>query len=139
MSGNSNIMASAQIILIVDDETDILRLVEKILTEQGYDVILSRGAQNAINAFSRMTRKPDLILTDVVMPGMSGPMLIDHLLSVSEKLRVLFMSGYDERQVVQKYVVDKGFALIAKPFTAQRLAEAVRQALSKPLPEAPSA
>jgi DNA-binding NtrC family response regulator len=128
--------AAAPSILIVDDETDILRLVENILSDQGYDVILSRGAQNAINAFSRMSRKPDLILTDVVMPGMSGPMLIDHLLAMSQNLRVLFMSGYDERQVVQKYVVDKGFALIAKPFTPQRLTEAVKTALASPLPGA---
>jgi DNA-binding NtrC family response regulator len=133
MSSIPDISAPRRTILIVDDETDILRLVEKILTEQGYDVILSRGAQNAINAFSRMARKPDLILTDVVMPGMSGPMLIDHLLAISQNLRVLFMSGYDERQVVQKYVVDKGFALIPKPFTPQQLAEAVKGALSKPL------
>ncbi|MDQ1474551.1 MAG: two-component system, cell cycle sensor histidine kinase and response regulator CckA [Bryobacterales bacterium] len=133
MSSIPDISAPRPTILIVDDETDILRLVEKILTEQGYDVILSRGAQNAINAFSRMARKPDLILTDVVMPGMSGPMLIDHLLAISQNLRVLFMSGYDERQVVQKYVVDKGFALIPKPFTPQQLAEAVKGALSKPL------
>jgi DNA-binding NtrC family response regulator len=139
MSSIPDTFATPPTILIVDDETDILRLVEKILTEQGYNIILSRGAQNAINAFGRMTRKPDLILTDVVMPGMSGPMLIDHLLAISQNLRVLFMSGYDERQVVQKYVVDKGFTLIAKPFTPQRLAEAVKAALSKPLPDAPSA
>lgn len=117
-------------ILIVDDEPDILRLVETILTRLGYDVILARGAQSAIDALGMMTRKPDLILTDVVMPGMSGPMLVDHLLANTPDLRVLFMSGYDDRQVVQKYVVDKGFSLVAKPFTAQRLGAAVKSALA---------
>ncbi len=121
--------AGSPTILVVDDEADVLRLVEAILGEQGYHVILARGADNAIRTFERMAKKPDLILTDVVMPGMSGPMLIDHLLQNSPNLRVLFMSGYDDRQVVQKYVIEKGFALIAKPFTLQRLAASVREVL----------
>ncbi len=65
------------------------------------------------------------------MPGMSGPMLIDHLLLTMPNLRVLFMSGYDDRQVVQKYVVEKGFALIPKPFTLQKLAATVRDVLAQ--------
>jgi two-component system cell cycle sensor histidine kinase/response regulator CckA len=107
----------------------MLRLVEAILTEQGYKVTLAKGADNAIRSFERMHPKPDLILTDVVMPGMSGPMLIDHLLTIDPNIRVLFMSGYDDRQVVQRYVVEKGFALVAKPFTLQRLAAAAKAVL----------
>jgi DNA-binding NtrC family response regulator len=63
------------------------------------------------------------------MPGMSGPMMIDHLLSIEPNLRVLFMSGYDDRQVVQRYVVEKGFALIPKPFTLQSLGAFVKDVL----------
>jgi two-component system cell cycle sensor histidine kinase/response regulator CckA len=114
---------------VVDDEPDVLRLVEAILSEQGYTVVLAKGADNAIRTFERMARKPDLILTDVVMPGMSGPMMVDHLLQLDPQIRVLFMSGYDDRQVVQKYVVEKGFALIAKPFTLQRLGATVKDVL----------
>lgn len=124
----------APTVLVVDDEPEVLRLVDAILSEQGYQVVLAKGADNAIRTFERMTRKPDLILTDVVMPGMSGPMLIDQLLVGAPKLRVLFMSGYDERQIVQKYVVEKGFALIAKPFTLQRLGASVKQVLNGSLP-----
>jgi DNA-binding NtrC family response regulator len=108
----------------------MLRLVEAILTEQGYQVVLAKGADNAIRTFERMPKRPDLILTDVVMPGMSGPMLIDHLLSLEPNLRVLFMSGYDDRQVVQRYVIEKGFALISKPFTLQRLGSSVKDVLN---------
>ena len=107
----------------------MLRLVEAILTEQGYQVVLAKGADHAIRTFERMQTRPDLVLTDVVMPGMSGPMLIDHLLSLDPGIRVLFMSGYDDRQVVQRYVVEKGFALIAKPFTLQKLGASVKDVL----------
>jgi DNA-binding NtrC family response regulator len=116
-------------VLVVDDEPDMLRLVEAILVEQGYEVIVAKGSDTAIRTFERLTRKPDLVLTDVVMPGMSGPMMIDHLLSLEPNLRVLFMSGYDDRQVVQRYVVEKGFALIPKPFTLQRLGTFVKDVL----------
>ena len=121
--------AVAKTVLVVDDEPDMLRLVEAILVEQGYDVIVAKGSDTAIRTFERLTRKPDLVLTDVVMPGMSGPMMIDHLLSIEPNLRVLFMSGYDDRQVVQRYVVEKGFALIPKPFTLQRLGSFVKDVL----------
>jgi len=122
-------MATSQTILVVDDEPDVLRLVEAILGGQGYNVIVAKGSEIAIRIFERMPRKPDLVLTDVVMPGMSGPMLVEHLLQLDPEIRVLFMSGYDDRQVVQKYVVEKGFALISKPFTLQTMAAAVTHML----------
>ncbi len=127
--------AAPPTVLVVDDEADVLRLVEAILAEQGYNVVLAKGADTAIRTFDRLQHKPDLVLTDVVMPGMSGPMLVDHLLSIQPDVRVLFMSGYDDRQVVQKYVVEKGFALIPKPFTLQRLAEAVKDVLEGRRPD----
>jgi two-component system cell cycle sensor histidine kinase/response regulator CckA len=108
-------------ILVVDDEPDVLRLIESILSDGGYRVIPARDATKAIEAFEKMSERPDLILTDVVMPGMSGPMLVDHLLGLQPELRVLFMSGYDDRQVVQRYVVERGFRLITKPFTVKSL------------------
>jgi len=62
------------------------------------------------------------------MPGMSGPMLADHFWQVAGA-RVLFMSGFDERQVVQRYVVEKGFTLITKPFQLHNLCAAVKKAI----------
>lgn len=116
-------------ILVVDDEPDVLRLVDAILTGRGYRVLVSKGADHAIRTFERMAQKPDLVLTDVVMPGMSGPMLGEELREIEPDVRVLFMSGYDERQVVRKYVVDRGFTLISKPFTVQDLRNAVERVL----------
>lgn len=114
-----------QTILVVDDEPNVLQLVESILEEAGYGVIGASSAANAIKAFDKMPHRPDLLLTDVVMPGMSGPMLVDQLLTKQPDLKVLFMSGYDDRQVVQRYVVEKGFRLLAKPFSLNGLRSAV--------------
>jgi two-component system cell cycle sensor histidine kinase/response regulator CckA len=122
-------------ILVVDDEPDVLHLIQSILGDVGYDIVIATSADHAIQTFGRMARRPDLVLTDVVMPGISGPMLIDRLLALDPNLRVLFMSGYDDRQVVQRYVVEKGFQLIAKPFTMNTLRstiEAVLKDNSKP-------
>jgi DNA-binding NtrC family response regulator len=138
VSDGTDNLSAQRTILVVDDEPDMLRLVEAILLEQGYKVILAKGAENAIRAFERMPRRPDLILTDVVMPGMSGPALVDHLLGLDPHIRVLFMSGYDDRQIVQKYVVERGFALIPKPFTLQRLGSVVRDVLNGSNAEASS-
>jgi two-component system cell cycle sensor histidine kinase/response regulator CckA len=118
-------------VLVVDDEPDVLRLIQSILSEEGYEVITAKSADAAIKAWEKLDRKPDLVLTDVVMPGMSGPMMIDHLLQSEPELRVLFMSGYDERQVVQRYVVERGYRLISKPFTVKSLRSAI-QAVLKP-------
>ena len=126
-------------VLIVDDEQDVLRVAQTVLTKDGFEVILAKGTDAAISAFRRLNPKPVLLLTDVVMPGMSGPMLADQLLAESPELRVLFMSGYDETQVVQKYVVERGFRLIPKPFTPQGLSQAVKDALTRPVPSAATA
>ena len=116
-------------ILLVDDDLDVLRLVETVLRQAGYPVTAVRDADAAIRAVASMTARPALLLTDVVMPGMSGPVLADQLKTAIPHLPVLFMSGYAERRIVCRYVVDKGFALVPKPFKPQHLLAAVRSAL----------
>ena len=116
----------------MDDEPDVLRLLQSILTEEGYEVIAAKSGDGAIKAFERLDRPPDLVLTDVVMPGMSGPMLVDHLRRLEPDLKVLFMSGYDDRQVVRHYVLEKGFHLIPKPFTVKSLRQAIDSIIKNP-------
>jgi CheY-like chemotaxis protein len=118
--------ANAPTILVVDDEPDILELIGSILADSGYAVVTARSAERAIQAFEKMPASPDLLLTDVVMPGMSGPMLVDNLLAKDPALKVLFMSGYDNRQVVQHYVLEKGFRLLSKPININSLRDAVK-------------
>ena len=83
----------------------------------------------ALEVFGKLQVSIDLLLTDVVMPGMSGPMLVDRLLAMQPSLPVLFMSGYDDRQVVQRYVLNEGFSLLTKPFSLEMLNEKVQELL----------
>jgi DNA-binding NtrC family response regulator len=116
-------------ILVVDDEPEIRKLVSAMLSKKGYRVILADTGEQAIKLFRKQASSIELLLTDVVAPGMAGPTLADQLTDLKPDLRVLFMSGYDSRQVVQKYVVDKGYLLLSKPFTVQQLEEKVAEAL----------
>jgi len=119
-------------ILIVDDEAEILRVLERGLTHEGFHVITLRSADAAIQAFTAMSPRPDLLIADVVMPGMSGPMLAERLRTIEPGLRVLFMSGYDSTNVVRRYVVERGFSLIAKPFTVAELKATIQVTLEAP-------
>jgi two-component system, cell cycle sensor histidine kinase and response regulator CckA len=116
-------------ILVVDDEQDVLTFVHSALHRLGFIVIVAHSGDTALQVFEKHQATVDLLLTDVVMPGISGPMLVDQLLAMQPSLPVLFMSGYDDRQVVQRYVLKEGFALLPKPFTLEMLAAKVHEML----------
>jgi two-component system cell cycle sensor histidine kinase/response regulator CckA len=115
-------------ILIVDDEPEIRKLVTAMLTRSGYRVLSADTGENAIRLF-RTNPDTDLLLTDVVAPGMSGPMIADQIAALKPGIKVLFMSGYDGTQVVQRYVVGKGYSLLVKPFTMEQLLAKVKAVL----------
>lgn len=120
--------AKSHTILVVDDEPEIRKLVTAMLTQRGYRVLTADTGENAIRVMSSHP-EIDLLLTDVVSPGMSGPMIADEIAAIKPGIRVLFMSGYDNTQVVQRYVVEKGYSLLPKPFTREELEQRVRDAL----------
>src|SRR5271165_2620048 len=120
----------ARTILVVDDEPEIRKLVTAMLTRNGYRVLTADTGDNAIRLF-RNNPGVDLLLTDVVAPGMSGPMIADQLAAVSPGLKVVFMSGYDNTQVVQRYVVEKGYSLLTKPFTMEQLGRMIGEVLGE--------
>ena len=116
-------------ILVVDDEQDILNVVEAALNREGFAVLQAHNGDMALDLFQKLAAPIDLLLTDVVMPGISGPMLVDRLLAMQPSLPVLFMSGYDDRQIVQRYVLKEGFALLPKPFSIETLCQKVHELL----------
>ena len=123
-------MSEKQTILVVDDEPEIRKLVTAMLTRAGYRVFSADTGENAIRLF-KGNPETELLLTDVVAPGMSGPMVADEISALNPKIKVLFMSGYDSTQVVQKYVVERGYSLLVKPFTMEQLETKVRTILAK--------
>jgi CheY-like chemotaxis protein len=116
-------------ILVVDDEPEIRKLVSAMLTRSGYRVVSADTGENAIRLF-RNNPDTDLLLADVVAPGMSGPMIADQIAALKPDIKVLFMSGYDGTQVVRRYVVEKGYSLLTKPFTMEQLRSKVQAVLA---------
>ena len=106
-------------ILVVDDEPEIRKLVAAMASQSGHSVITADSGEHAMTLFKNHKGPFELLITDVVQPGMSGPMLADRLTALQPDLKVLYMSGYDNTMVVQKYVVERGHALLSKPFTAK--------------------
>jgi DNA-binding NtrC family response regulator len=123
-------MSNAQnhTILVVDDEPEIRKLVTAMLVRNGYRVLTADTGENAIRLFKN-NPGVNLLLTDVVAPGMSGPMIADQIAALDPDIKVVFMSGYDNTQVVQRYVIEKGYSLLVKPFTMEQLGDRIRQVL----------
>ena len=113
-------------IIVVDDEPEIRKLVSAMLTRNGYRVLTADTGENAVRLMKN-NPETELLLTDVVSPGMSGPMIADQIAALKPGIKVLFMSGYDSTQVVQHYVVERGYSLLVKPFTMQQLERKVKQ------------
>ena len=116
-------------VLVVDDEPEIRKLVSAMVGQVGYTVLTADSGEHALTLYRHHKEAIDLLITDVVAPGMSGPMLADQLTALQPGLKVLFISGYDNTQVVQKYVVEKGHALLTKPFTLEQMQAKVREIL----------
>jgi len=115
-------------ILVVEDEDDVRRLVLEILVSLGYDVLAARNGAEALELSYRFPRPIHLLLTDVVMPGMTGPALAERMLATRTGTKVLFMSGCAERTVDPD-------ELLQKPFARDTLARRVASALQRPIPQ----
>ncbi len=119
-------------ILLVEDEAFVRKVTAEVLESAGYRVVIARGAAEALEAYRGRPGPPDLLLADVVMPGMSGRELATELESFYPRTRVLLMSGYAE-QLVRCESSPYGHEYLAKPFSIGMLLRRVRAVLDKPV------
>ena len=115
-------------VLLVEDQENVRRYVALVLDGLGYRVLEADSGAQAMSLAASHSADIDLLLTDVVMPGMTGPSLAQHLKRQFPKVRVLYMSGYND--VADRHgVVESGGAYLQKPFGADVLARKVREVL----------
>jgi len=117
-------------ILLVDDEETVLRFSARVLAKEGFRVVSGGCGQEALDAAQARDDAIDLLVTDVMMPGMNGCRLAELLLARRPSLRVLFMSGYAEDVLVTNVGLVPGAAFLSKPFKPKALVTKVREVLA---------
>ena len=120
-------MSSKPTILIVDDEEDSRVALQAILGTWGYATDVASDGREALQKAAVL--RPSLVVTDLMMPGMSGRELSEQLLASDPDIKILYLSGYTEDAVVHQGVLEPGTSFLQKPFTLQALARKVREVL----------
>ena len=119
-------------ILVVEDDDGIRGLIGTVLQKSGYKYLGAENGTAALNVAERHTGHIDLLLTDVVMPGMNGKELARRMTASMPELRVIFMSGYTEDAIDRHGVLEPGTHFVQKPFTPTSLATTIRRILDEP-------
>jgi PAS domain S-box-containing protein len=119
----------SETILLVEDEDSVRDLAQRILQSRGYNVLAARHGGDALQMALAADQQIDLVVTDVVMPGMNGRQLVEALRARAPGVRVLYMSGYTDDDIVRRGLLTSNVAFLEKPFTAKSLGRRVRSVL----------
>jgi signal transduction histidine kinase/ActR/RegA family two-component response regulator len=122
----------SETILLAEDDDALRSLGSRVLGAFGYNVLVARTGSDALRIVAEHLGRIDLVATDVVMPEMSGGQLVEKVLKARPGIRVLFMSGYTDDEVMRRGVIDGQTAFLQKPFTPDMLAHKVRAVLDAP-------
>jgi PAS domain S-box-containing protein len=124
-------MEGKETVLVVEDSDQILALANRILSRQGYEVLVAANGTEGLEKIKAHDGRVHLILTDVVMPDMNGRELFEKASSLCPSLKVLYMSGYSGDVLSQRGVLENGIEVISKPFSVSDLSAKVRAVLDK--------
>ena len=127
------LLVGVETVLLVEDEEMVREMATEILQECGYAVLQAKDGHEALRLVRQHKAEIHLMLTDVVMPRMSGRELAEQLMPLRPNIKVLYMSGYTDDAIVHHGVLDEGTAFIGKPFTMEALARKVRETLDAPV------
>ena len=122
----------SETVLLVEDEEPVRHITTRLLESLGYRVIEAQTGEEALSLFGVCGEKIDLLMTDVVMPGIGGREVVEALQTKDPDLKVLFQSGYTDDMVVRRGILRAEVAFLKKPFTLDVLAKKVREALGCP-------
>ncbi len=117
-------------LLIVEDEQAVRELAARILRDRGYRVLEAASGQEALQMAQEYMGTIQLVLTDVVMPGISGRNLVSRLEESRPTIKSLFVSGYTDNAIVHHGILDSNVAFLQKPFTVERIIRKVREVLN---------
>jgi DNA-binding NtrC family response regulator len=130
MTGECSPVKPSRTVLVVDDEEDIKEAVRRILVRDGYTVLVAGSPAEALVVSDNHPERIDLLLTDAVMPGMSGRELAEQLVEARGGCAVLYTSGYPQEVAEAQGIIEENAALLEKPFTRETLLVAVRATLA---------
>ena len=119
-------------ILVVDDDASVLTVVSYMLDCGGYNVLMAPNAKAALSLVERNDLNIDLVLLDVIMPDVPGPVLAERIVAIQPGMKILFMSGYTDFEVVRVKILHRGLKLLPKPFTSKALLDIVESVLNAP-------
>ncbi len=122
-------LGGTETVLLVEDEESVRQLVRETLAAKGYKVLEAENGEAGMAAAADHDGQIDLVITDVVMPGMGGRELVKNLLQIRPEARVLYLSGYTEDAIVSEGTIESGAAFLQKPFTLQNLSRKIREVL----------
>ena len=122
-------VARSATIVLVEDNPGVRRLAHKALTSLGQDVRAFASGADALQALPSLSPVPELLITDVVLPGMNGRVLAERVAALVPNIRILFVSGYTEDVIVNRGVLKHGIEFLAKPYSVEQLARRVREVL----------
>ena len=122
-------VGGTETVLLVEDEESVRQLVRDTLAAKGYHVVEAENGEAGMAAAAQQTGKIDLVITDVVMPGMGGRELVKQLALTRPETKVLYLSGYTEDAILSEGTIESGAAFLQKPFTLVNLSRKVREVL----------
>jgi DNA-binding NtrC family response regulator len=121
----------SETILLVDDEESILNLGRKILEEYGYTVLMAGDGESALEAYRQEQRQIDLVILDLIMPGIGGRRCLDELFKISLQAKVVVASGYSAKGPVKETIEAGARGFIKKPYDMRQMLSVVRSVLDK--------